>query len=43
LWSIVSLRTEACQYGSRDELAIIDARQDTPIDTSSPSLAISPL
>ena len=33
-WSIVSRRTDACQYGSRAAFAIIDARQATPIDTS---------
>ena len=42
-WSIVSRRTAACQYGSREEFAIIDARQDTPIDTSSPDGVVSPL
>jgi hypothetical protein len=36
-------RTAACQYGSRAELAIIDARQLTPIDTSSPPSVVSPL
>ncbi len=35
-WSIVSRLTDACQYGSRAEFAIIVARQLTPIDTSSP-------
>ena len=42
-WSIVSRRTAACQYGSRAEFAIIDARHDTPIDTSSPVGVVSPL
>src|SRR6185295_15171410 len=35
-WSSTSRRTDACQYGSRDEFAIIEARQATPIETSSP-------
>ena len=32
----ISRRTLACQYGSRDELAIMLARQSKPIETSSP-------
>ena len=40
---MVSRRTAACQYGSRDELAIIDARHATPIDTSSPDGVVRPL
>lgn len=40
---MVSRRTAACQYGSRDEFAIIDARQANPIETSSPELLVSPL
>jgi hypothetical protein len=42
-WSIVSRLTAACQYGSRAELAIIDARHDAPIETSSPDGVIKPL
>src|SRR5215510_5213787 len=42
-WSMVSRRTDASQYGSRDELAIIDARQSDPIDTFSPDRVVSPL
>jgi hypothetical protein len=34
--SVISRRTPACQYGSRAELAIIDARQCGANDTSSP-------
>jgi hypothetical protein len=40
---IASRRTDACQYGSRAELAIIDARQAAPIETSSPEDASMPL
>ncbi len=36
-WSITSRRTPACQYGSRDELAMMDARHSTPIEMSSPA------
>ena len=39
-WSIVSRRTDACQYGSRAEFAIIDARHATPIERSSPVAAV---
>ena len=42
-WSIVSRRTAACQYGSRAELAIIEARQSNPMETSSPVGVVSPL
>ena len=41
--SIVSRRTAAYQYGSRAELAIMDARQSKPIETSAPDVAVSPL
>ena len=37
---MVSRRTPACQYGSRAELAIIEARQLAPIEASSPDGAI---
>jgi hypothetical protein len=40
---MVSRRTLACQYGSRDEFAIIVARQSNPIDTSSPFAVVRPL
>src|SRR5262245_42392205 len=43
LWSIVSRRTDASQYGAREELAIIDPRQSDPIDTSSPERVVNPL
>ena len=42
-WSIVSRRTLACQYGSREEFAIMLARQSNPIDTSSPDAVSRPL
>src|SRR5258708_26055644 len=42
-WSIVSRRVLACQYGSREELAIMVARQAKPIDTSSPDFVVRPL
>ena len=32
-----SARTDACQYGSRAELAIMDARQKVSVETSFPS------
>src|SRR3981189_2948001 len=35
-WSSTSRRTEPCQYGSREELAMIEARQSNPIDASWP-------
>src|SRR6476646_9509580 len=37
---MVSRRTPACQYGSRAEFAMIEARQLAPIDTSSPDGAM---
>ena len=40
---MTSRRTEACQYGSRAELAIIVARQFAPIEMSSPADVVSPL
>src|SRR5690606_41843675 len=36
-WSIISPPTAACQYGSRAEFAMIDARQSLPIETSAPA------
>jgi hypothetical protein len=42
-WSIDSRRTDAIQYGSRPELAIIDDRHEIPIDTSSPDGVVRPL
>jgi len=36
-------RTLACQYGSREELAIRLVRQSIPMDTSSPVDVLSPL
>jgi hypothetical protein len=33
---MVSRRIEACQYGSREEFAMIEARHCAPIDMSSP-------
>ena len=41
--SIVSRRTLACQYGSREEFAIMLARQSNPIDTSAPDAVSRPL
>ena len=40
---MVSRRTEACQYGSRDELAIIEPRQSEPMEMSSPPGLLNPL
>ena len=40
---MTSRRTAACQYGSRAELAIIDALQLEPIEMSSPVTAVRPL
>lgn len=40
---MISRRTAACQYGSREEFAIIEARHDTPMETSSPAGVVSPL
>src|SRR4051794_10369942 len=42
-WSIDSRLTLACQYGSRDEFAIMLARQSTAIDTSWPVAVRRPL
>jgi hypothetical protein len=42
-WSSTSRRTDACQYGSREELAIIEARQSNPIDASRPDGVVRPL
>src|SRR6476646_5189538 len=42
-WSIASRLTLACQYGSRDEFAIMLARQSKPMDTSSPDAVTRPL
>src|SRR5664280_785734 len=42
-WSSASRRTLACQYGSREELAIRLVRQSIPGDTSSPVDVLSPL
>jgi hypothetical protein len=40
---MISRRTPACHYGSRAEFAIIDARHDSPIETSSPAGVVRPL
>jgi hypothetical protein len=42
-WSLTSRRTPACQYGSRDALAIMDGRHSVPIEMSSPDGAVRPL
>jgi hypothetical protein len=42
-WTMVSLRTEACQYGSLADWAIIEDLQLDPIETSSPEGEINPL
>ena len=40
---MVSRRTLPCQYGSRDELAMMLARQSKPIETSLPEAVVQPL
>ena len=42
-WSAISRLTAACQYGSRAALAMIDARQANPMETSSPTAVVMPL
>src|SRR5262245_10493763 len=37
---MVSRRTDACQYGSRAEFAIIVGRHANPIETSSPAAVV---
>src|SRR5438445_7745449 len=42
-WSIDSRRTLPCQYGSREEFAIIPERQSNPMEISSPEDVLRPL
>src|SRR6202021_2802328 len=42
-WSSVSRRTLACQYGSREEFAIMLDRQSSPMEKSSPAFVFMPL
>jgi len=40
---MTSRRTAACQYGSRAEFPIMDARHEDPIEMSSPEGVVIPL